>query len=177
MSLDPPVDPQRDHIRGGSAPGAVDLVEYGDFECPYCGDAFPAVQQVQAVMGERLAFVFRHFPLVAKHPHALRAAEAAEAAGAQGRFWEMHDLLFQRQRHLEDSDLRVYAAELALDLQRFDAEMETGVHLPRIEEDIESGRRSGVRGTPTFFIAGQRYDGFYDLESLLDALEEAAAAR
>jgi protein-disulfide isomerase len=170
-----PVDEGRDHVQG-SAGAPVTLVQYGDYECPYCGQAYPIVKAVQARMGDRLRFVFRNFPISTSHPHAEHAAEAAEAAGAQGKFWEMHDLLYERQQHLGDGDLRGYAEDLGLDVQRFDAEMSGHVHKARVHEDFMSGVRSGVNGTPTFYINGARHDDSYDTEVLLGAVEHAAAA-
>src|SRR5438552_14168548 len=140
----------RDHIQGRiDAP--IVLVEYGDFECSYCGQAYPTVKETQERLGDRLCFVFRNFPLVDSHPHAQHAAEAAEAAGVQGKFWEMHDLLFEHQDSLDDDDLREYAAALDLDVPRFMRDISNGAHAPRVEEDLESGERAGVDGTPTFF--------------------------
>jgi protein-disulfide isomerase len=165
-----PVAEDRDHIQG-PAEAAVTLVEYGDYECPYCGAAYPIVKDVQARMGERLRFVFRNFPITTSHPHAEQAAEAAEAAGAQGTFWEMHDLLYENQQRLGDDDLRVHAEMLGLDVERFDRELAEHVHAARVHEDFMSGVRSGVNGTPTFYIDGVRHDGSYDLETLLVALE------
>jgi protein-disulfide isomerase len=163
------VSEPRDHVRGPrTAP--ITLVEYGDFECPYCGQAYPVVKELEARMGERLRVVFRHFPLTEVHPHAAHAAEAAEAAGAQRRFWQMHDLLYERQDALEDADLIGYASELGLDLDRFQVELAQGVHRTRVREDFMSGVRSGVNGTPTFFINGRRHDGAWDLESLAEAV-------
>ena len=172
-TLTMPVSDDRDHIQG-PADAPVTLVEYGDYECPYCGAAYPIVKEVQARMGERLRFVFRNFPITTSHPHAEQAAEAAEAAGAQGRFWEMHDVLYENQRHLEDDDLRGYAEQLGLDAERFAGELAEHVHAPRVREDFMSGVRSGVNGTPTFFINGVRHDDSYELETLLAALERAA---
>ena len=169
-----PVSDDRDHIQG-PADAPVTLVEYGDYECPYCGAAYPIVKEVQARMGERLRFVFRNFPITTSHPHAEQAAEAAEAAGGQGRFWEMHDVLYENQRHLEDENLRAYAEELRLDVELFGKELAEHVHAPRVREDFMSGVRSGVNGTPTFFINGARHDDSYELETLLAALERAAA--
>jgi len=171
--MDPPFDPARDHVRGPG--GAVVLVEYGDFECPYCRAAFGPVGKVVDRMGGRVAFAWRHFPIARKHPHAEHAAEAAEGAAAQGRFWEMHDLLFANQKALEDDDLVGYAAQLGLDTARFEEELRSGAHAARVREDLESGERSGVEGTPSFFIDGERYGGFYDVESLTWALEDAGA--
>ena len=164
-----PVSAARDHIQG-SADAAVTLVEYGDFECPYCGAAYPIIKEVEARLGERLRFVFRHFPITTSHPHAEQAAEAAEAAASQGRFWEMHDLLFENQRRLRDQDLHAYAEQLALDGERFDRDLAQHVHADRVHEDFLSGVRSGVNGTPTFYINGARYDGSYQLQPLLAAL-------
>ena len=167
-----PVSPERDHILGPpEAP--VTLVEYGDFECPYCGQAYPIVQAVRAQMGAGLRFVFRHFPVTTVHPHAEQAAEAAEAAGAQGAFWPMHAILYENQRRLGTSDLHSYAEALGLDTGRFDAELVAGDHTPRVREDFMSGVRSGVNGTPTFFINGLRYDGSWDAPDLLAALVSA----
>jgi len=168
-----PVSEDRDHIQG-PADAAVTLVEYGDFECPYCGGAVPIIKEVQARMGDRLRFVFRNFPISTSHPHAEQAAEAAEAAAGQGRFWQMHDLLFENQRRLRDQDLRAYAEQAGLDLRQFDTELAEHVHAARVREDFMSGVRSGVNGTPTFFIDGVRYDGSYEVEALLAALERAA---
>jgi protein-disulfide isomerase len=165
-----PVDAERDHVRGGGAAGCVTLVEYGDYECPYSRAAYRAVGVVERHLGDRLRFVFRHFPLREIHPHAQAAAEAAEAAAAQGRFWAMHDVLFMRQHALADQDLRGYAAELRLDLDAFEAAVRDGSGRARIDEDVDSGERSGVAGTPTLFIDGVRYAGSYasaDLERAL----------
>jgi protein-disulfide isomerase len=169
-----PVDPERDHTQGPAAAG-VTLVEYGDYECPYCGAAYPIVKEIQERMGERLQFVFRNFPITTSHPHAEQSAEAAEAVGSQGRFWEMHDLLYENQRHLEDEDLHGYAARLGLDLDTFDSDLAEHVHAPRVHEDFMSGVRRGVNGTPTFYINGARHDDSYQPDVLLAALEEAAA--
>jgi protein-disulfide isomerase len=174
-TLTMPVSEDRDHIQG-PADATVTLVEYGDYECPYCGAAYPIVKEVQSRMGDGLRFVFRNFPITTSHPHAEQAAEAAEAAATQARFWEMHDLLYENQRRLGDADLRAYAETLALDVERFDKELSENVHAPRVREDFMSGVRSGVNGTPTFFINGRRHDDSYDAETLVAALKEAAAA-
>jgi protein-disulfide isomerase len=166
----------RDHIRGPmDAP--VTLVEYGDYQCPYCGMAHPIVNAVREAMGPDLRFVFRNFPLTTIHPFAEGAAEAAEAAGAQGRFWEMHDWLFEHQDSLAPDDLVAAAAKLRLDVDRFTADLVEHRFAPRVREDFMSGVRSGVNGTPTFFINGVRHDGEWDYDSLLDALREAAQVR
>ncbi len=161
-----------DHVLG-SPSARVTLVEYGDYECPNCLRAFPMVQDLQHAMGHRLRFVFRHFPLVDRHPYALRAAEAAEAAAAQGCFWEMHAHLFNHQRALDDRSLMRYARDLGLDRARFERDLKEGRHRARIEADIESGKQSGVRGTPTFFINDLRYDDSPDFETMLMRLELA----
>ena len=169
-----PVTEGRDHIQGPSD-AAVTLVEYGDYQCPYCGAAYPIVKQVQEEMGPKLRFVFRNFPIVTAHPRAESAAEAAEAAAAQGKFWEMHDLLYEHQARLGDDDLRGYAASLMLDLDRFDRDVAGHVYAQRVHDDFLSGVRSGVNGTPTFYIDGIRYDDPYDADTLLVALTRAAA--
>ena len=173
-ALTMPVTEDRDHIQGPTE-AAVTLVEYGDYECPYCGAAYPIIKEVQARMGERLRFVFRNFPITTSHPHAEQAAEAAEAAAAQGKFWQMHDLLYENQRRLSDRDLLAYAGQLGLDLERFGNELTEHAHAARVREDFMSGVRSGVNGTPTFYINGARHDDSYELETLLAALERAGA--
>jgi protein-disulfide isomerase len=160
----------RDHIQG-PADAPVTLVEYGDYECPFCGRAHHVVKEIQRRMAGNLRFVFRHFPLTNVHEHAEVAAEAAEAAGAQGKFWKMHDTLYENQTALDDEDLLAYAELVGLNVPRFAAELAEHIHAPRVREDFLSGVRSGVNGTPTFFINGVRHDGSYDLETLLGALE------
>jgi protein-disulfide isomerase len=172
-ALTMPVTEDRDHFQG-PADAAVTLVEYGDYECPFCGAAYPIIKEVQARTGEVLRFVFRNFPITTSHPHAERAAEAAEAAGAQGRFWEMHDLLYENQKRLRDQDLHSYAEQLGLDVEPFDRELAEHVHVERIREDFMSGVRSGVNGTPTFYVNGVRHDDSYDVDTLLAAIERAA---
>jgi protein-disulfide isomerase len=161
-----------DH-RVGPDDAPVTLVEYGDFECPYCGQAYPIVQEVQKALGQRLRFVFRNFPLGEIHPHAVRAAEAAEAADAQGKFWEMHDQLFEHQRALGESHLLQYAKAVGLDVERVRRELEAGTHSDRVKSDFRSGVRSGVNGTPTFFVNGERLDGPWNFEGLMAAIERA----
>lgn len=163
-----------DHARGT---GPVELLEFGDFECPYCGAAFPGVKAALAEVGDRVTFRFRHLPITAKHPHAQRAAEAAEAAGAQGRFWELHDLLFAHQGALEDADLERYAAQAGLDVKRFRADLASGRFAAEVAADVEEARARGAEGTPAFFIDGEPYRGFYDAESLADALLDADERR
>jgi protein-disulfide isomerase len=164
---------ERDHAQG-PADAPLTLVEYGDFECSYCGAAYPLIKEAQRRLGDRLRFVFRNFPISTSHPHAQAAAEAAEAAGAQGRYWEMHDLLYEHQDTLEDADLLGFAEELGLDSDRFDREMRERRYEGRVREDFLSGVRSGVNGTPTFYINGARYDGRWDEDHLVRALEHAA---
>ena len=174
-TLTPPVGPN-DHA-AGPADAPVTLVEYGDFECPYCGQAYPIVKALQERLGKRLRFVFRHFPLSESHPHAEHAAETAEAAGAQGRFWEMHDALYEHQRALRDEALIGYATELGLDAARVARELEDGAWTARVQADFRGGVRSGVNGTPTFFINGERYDGSWgDVDGFADALSDSAEA-
>ena len=174
MSTLTPAVGRQDHA-SGPADAPVTLVEYGDFECPYCGQAYPIVRAIQERMGDRLRFVFRNFPLTESHPHAEHAAEVAEAAGAQGRFWEMHDALYEHQRALSDHDLISYAAGLGLDSARVGRELEEGTFAPKVRSDFRGGVRSGVNGTPTFFIQGERYDGpWTDPAEFLRALEAAA---
>ncbi len=151
----------------------VTVVEYADFECPNCKQAAPAVKLLLQRFDERVRFAFRHFPLEDVHPHALMAAEAAECAGAQGKFWEMHDLLFANQDHLKPKNLHGYAEQIGLDMVRYTAEMDDEVYLQRIREHIESGLRSGVRGTPGFFVNGVIQDVSFGMRGLFDAVEAA----
>jgi protein-disulfide isomerase len=169
--LTPPVS-KRDHL-AGSLEASVVLLEFGDYECPHCAAAFPVVKTIQAELGDDLCFAFRYFPLVQIHPHALGAAVAAESAGMQGRFWDMHDMMFEHSPELREPDLLRYASEIGLDLDRFRRDLRNPRHLARVEDDIDSGLRSGVTGTPTFFINGVRHMGGYDLASLMDALKVA----
>jgi protein-disulfide isomerase len=157
-----------DHLTG-SPEAAVTIVEYGDFECPDCKQAAPALKLLLARHAGRVRFAYRHFPLEGVHPHALQAAEAAECAAAQGRFWEMHDLLFDNQLRLDLEDLRNYAERLGLDLARFDEEMREHAWSSRISEHIDSGEQSGVRSTPGVFINGRIHDVSFGLQSLFDA--------
>lgn len=173
VTLVEPVSPERDHIRG-AAQAPVGLLEYGDYECPFCGAAQPVVERVRAAMGPALTFAFRHFPLTTVHPHAWAAAEAAESAGAQGQFWEMHDLLYEDQRHLDVPDLLARAKALDLDLEEFAAGLATDAFAGKIQADFLSGVRSGVPGTPTFFVNGARYSGPPDYPSLLSAVQSVA---
>jgi protein-disulfide isomerase len=161
-----------DHSLG--APHAqITLVEYGDFECPSCKQAAPVVKLLLEKFANRVRLVFRHYPLEEVHPHALGAAEAAEAAAGQGKFWPMHDLLFANQPHLKPQQLRGYALKLELDMVRYDAEISDEVYLQRVREHEESARRSGVRATPTFFINGKLHDVSYGIQALAEGVEAA----
>jgi protein-disulfide isomerase len=170
--LEVPVS-ERDHHQG-PATAAVTLVQYGDYECPYTRLSTTIVRAIQQQLGEQLRFVFRNFPLTEIHPHALHAALAAEAAAAQGKFWEMHDYIFHHQHTLEDADLEQFAEAVGLDLQQYARALADQRALARIEEDVEGGERSGVQGTPTFFINGALYRGSWERETLLPALQVAS---
>jgi protein-disulfide isomerase len=165
-----PVDSNRDHIQGPEA-ASITLVEYGDYECPYCGQAYPIIKKIQESLGDQLRFVFRNFPLTQFHPHAQNAAEASEAAGAQGKFWEMHDYLYEHQQALDDRQLEQHASKLGLDVSRFRREVPGHVHADKVREDFLSGVYSGVNGTPTFYINGVRYDDSWDFKTLLATLK------
>ncbi|SFO32445.1 Na+/H+ antiporter NhaA [Geodermatophilus obscurus] len=173
LLLDPPVDPERDHVRG-PADAPLTLVEYGDFECPFCGRATGTVEELRERFGDRLRYVFRHVPLTDVHPYAQLAAEAAEAAAAQGRFWEMHDRIFAGQDRLTPADLLEHAAEIGLDLSRFARDLGSGRYARRVQEDVDSAESSGVEGTPTFFVGGRRHTGPYDADTLAAELLAAA---
>ncbi len=164
-----------DHVVGpGDAP--IQMLEYGDYECPFCGGAFAEVEKVRRTLADVLLFAYRHFPLSRVHPHAMLAAEAAEAAAAQGRFWDMHAILFLNQSTLEADDLVGFADELDLDIDRFAADLSGHRFLPKVRRDFLSGARTGVNGTPTFFINGHRHDGPFDADALIDALQGGRAA-
>jgi protein-disulfide isomerase len=169
FTLTVPVD-RTDHLLGPETARVV-VVEYGDFECPNCGQAYPAVKLLLRRFEHRVRFAFRHFPLTEVHPHAQLAAEAAEAAGGQHKFWPMHDLLFEQQLHLKPRDLRRYAGELELDLERFDYELNDQVYRQRVNEHIEGARRSGVRATPTFFVDGALVDVSFGLDRLFETVQ------
>ena len=172
--LSDPATSGRDHIRG-AADASVTLLEYGDYECPHCAAAHRIVNTVQTRMGNVLRFAFRHFPLTTVHPHAQQAAEAAEAAGAQERFWSMHDALFQHQQDLRIEALVRYAHAMGLNVAAFTSDITRHTHLPKVREDFVSGVMSGVNGTPAFYINRARYDGPWDLSTLSAALLRAAA--
>jgi Na+/H+ antiporter NhaA/protein-disulfide isomerase len=168
-----PVDPDRDHIRGPER-APVTVVEYGDFECPYCGQAEPIVRELLADFGD-VRYVFRHLPLNDVHPHAQLAAEGAEAAGRQGKFWEMHDMLMEHQGALTGKDLTHYAGDLHLDIARFTDDLRKHAGAARVAEDVDSADLSSVSGTPTFFINGKRHYGAYDIDTLSEAVRSARA--
>lgn len=166
--LQPAVSGQ-DHYQGaGSA--ALQLVEYGDYQCPACGQAYLAIKAAQQALGANLAFVFRNFPLLDVHPNAQKAALAAEAAAAQGKFWEMHDALYEHQSQLDAAHLLAYAQQLGLDITQFKIDLRNSTLAARIEADFESGIRSGVNGTPSFFVNGQQYDGSWEGQALTQYL-------
>ena len=173
-TLTPPVS-EADHAAGpDDAP--VTLVEYGDYECPYCGMAQPIVKKAEEDLGSKLRFVFRNFPLAEAHPHARLAAQAAEAAGAQGKFWEMHDTLFEHQDALDVEDLLAYAESLGLDTAKFERDLEAPAYVKRVRDDFRSGVKSGVNGTPTFFMNGARYDGSWaNVEAFIGTLRALAS--
>jgi protein-disulfide isomerase len=172
--LTPPVT-ERDHAQG-PADARVTLVEFGDFECPHCGALHPLIQDARKAFGDNLRFVFRHFPLRSSHPHSLAAAKAAEAAGEQGKFWEMYDLLYRRQTQLADEDLLRHAGAIGLDPDRFRRELPARAHEARIREDLASASQSGAGGTPSLFINGELYRGSLDRDDLFAALARAAVA-
>lgn len=168
-SLTPPIT-DNDH-RQGDPKAPIQLVEYGDFQCPYCGQAYPITKHIQQTMGDKLLFVFREFPLE-EHEYAMLAAETAEAAGAQGKFWPMHDMLYEHQDALTLSDMLSYGRQLGLDVQQLEEAVTKHTYQGKVEEEVQSGLQSGVNGTPTFFINGQRYDGSWEYQDLLQALHE-----
>lgn len=161
-----------DHILGPQHAG-VDVVEYGDFECPDCKRVYPATQMLIQHFGHRIGFIFRHFPLTEIHPHAELAAEVSEVAAAQGKFWEMHAKLFEHQTHLDAKHLRAYAEELGLDMARYDAELGDHIYLQRVQEHIAGAKKSGVRGTPTFYVNGELHDVSFGTEGLFKYIQAA----
>src|SRR5882672_3042223 len=172
------IDPGRDHIRGGSAPGGiVSVVVYGDYLCPYCRRLRHVLARLRQALGERLAYVFRQFPNYRAHPGATLISRAAEAAAKQGRFWEMHDLLYEQEPPLTEKHVFEFAQELGLDIERFRRDLQAEEIRNRVDEDIAEGKRNGVTGTPTLFVDGIRYDGAWDFYSMLEALERPVAQR
>ena len=174
--LTQPVDERRDHIRG-PVDAPLTLVEYGDFECPHCGAAYPNIEVVREQMGDDLRFVYRHYPQAVVHANAVRAAHAAEAAGRFGQFWQMHDVLFEYQDALDVESLLISASKLPLDLEQFVHDLTQGKHRARLEDDFLSGTLSGVEGTPAFFINNVRYRGAWNAFALLEALTMAHGTR
>jgi len=176
--LQRPIDRARDHLRGGSAPdGVVDVVLYGDYLCPYCRRLRHVLNRLRQAMGERLAYAFRHYPNEHAHPGAHVMSRAAEAAGAQGRFWEMHDLLYEKEPPLTQADTFEFAAKLGLDMERFARDLESEATRRRVDEDLNEGKRNGVTATPTLFVDGIRYDGAWDFYSMLESLERPIAQK
>ena len=169
MALRPPVSAQ-DHIYGNPE-ALIELLEYGDYQCPYCGRAFPIVKRIQEAFGDDLKFVFRNFPLTKIHPLAKTAAVATEAAGLQGKYWEMHHMIFENQRRIFKNALMEYAQTLELHLPGFEADLENESLITKVESDFESGLRSGVNATPTFFINGEKYTGIWEGEDLENFLK------
>ncbi len=170
--LTPPLSAE-DHVDGPER-AELELVMFGDFQCPYCTAAYPIVRRIRDQMAARLLFAFRHFPLREIHPDAERAAQAAESAAAQGAFWQMHDRMYESRGALSRDDLAGYARELGLDTDRFAAELDSGEHAARVQRDVDSGMASGVTGTPAFFVGGRLYGGSFDAQSLAAALETSA---
>ena len=164
----------QDHIQGAKD-SPIQLVEYGDYQCSYCGQAYPAVQAAQQALGNKLEFVFRNFPLPEVHPHAQQAALAAEAAAAQGKFWEMHDALYEHQNQLDDAHLVKFAQQLGLDVAKFKQDMQAAATADKVAADFESGVRSGVNGTPSFFVNGQKFDGDWQGQGLTEFLQRQRA--
>jgi protein-disulfide isomerase len=172
--LDPPLG-ARDHVEG-PADAPLELVMYGDFQCPFCNAAQPILRRVRDRLDGRLRFAFRHFPLTEVHPDAQRAAEASEAAAAQGAFWRMHDALYAARGVLGLDAVLAAARSVGIDVERVRAELAEGVHAARVEEDLRSGRAAGITGTPGFFVNGVRHDGDYDAQSLIAALEGSSSS-
>jgi protein-disulfide isomerase len=162
---------ERDHVRG-SLDAPVVIVEYGDYECPYCGRAYWVIKELLEQLGGQIAFVFRNFPVTETHPRANAVAEALEAAGGQGRFWEMHDWFYEHQHQLEGLDLERHAGIIGLDVEQWRKELRERAYRDRVHEDLETGRESGVTGTPTLFMNGVRYQGDYDFQSMVAAIQQ-----
>jgi protein-disulfide isomerase len=172
MSLKPPVS-EKDHLQAETT-APIELLEYGDYQCPHCGRAYPIIKSIQKKMGDKLKFVFRNFPLAESHPYAINAAIATEAAAAQGKFWEMHDIVFEHQRDLSDTALVKLAKQIGLDIEQFENDFDRQQTQDKVETDFESGVRSGVNGTPAFFINGKKYNDSWEEEVLLEYLESLA---
>ncbi len=172
-NLKPPVG-GTDHSQGNPA-APIELVEYGDYECPHCGRAYPIIKSIQEKMGDKLKFVFRNFPLAEAHPHATAAAISSEVAGHHDKFWEMHDLLYENQFNLRDSDILNYAKRAGLNTEEFSREKGEERYADKVQEDFDSGVRSGVNGTPSFFINGRKFGGDWSEESFLEHLNNVLA--
>ena len=171
MKLQPRVN-KTDHLHGNlDAP--IELVEYGDYQCPHCGRAYPILKSIQRKLGNKLKFIFRNFPLAEMHPDATRAAVAAEIAASQGKFWEMHDIIFEHQEDLDEESLIRYAAEIELDMQKFNSGFQKPEFMEKVENDFESGVRSGVNGTPSFFINGEKYNDSWEESQFLMHLQRS----
>ncbi|RSO58818.1 DsbA family protein [Acinetobacter lactucae] len=168
MSLRIAVSSQ-DHMQG-NPDAIIELVEYGDYQCPYCGEAYPNVKKVQEVLGNKLRFIFRNFPLEA-HPNALHAAIAAEVAGDMGKFWEMHDMLYENQNQLDDAHLITFVQKLGLNVKEFEEKFSESKYVERVEKDMEGALRSGLNGTPSFYINGVKYNGSYEASEILAYIE------
>lgn len=170
MSKLKPAVSSQDHIQGNTD-ALIELVEYGDYQCPHCGRAYPVVKSIQKKMGDKLKFVFRNFPLAESHPDAVNAAVASEAAALQNKFWEMHDHLYEHQSRLDGASLVRYASQLHLDVEQFETDFDKPELQQKVNDDFESGVRSGVNGTPSFFINGEKYNESWDEETFLEYLE------
>jgi protein-disulfide isomerase len=170
MNLHPAVN-DKDQ-KQGNAHAPLVFVEYGDYECPHCGAAYPIVKQLQHHFGDNLLFVFRNFPLAEIHPHALEAAYVAEASGLQNKFWELHDSIFENQDSLSAKNLLSLAEQAGVDIKKLAKDIKSEQIMDKVENDMEGGARSGVNGTPTFFINGKRYEGYYEYETLRDELQK-----
>jgi protein-disulfide isomerase len=170
--LKPPIN-ENDHVQG-PANARIELVEYGDYECPHCGRAYPIIKKIQQQLGNDLKFIFRNFPIAEAHPHAVNAALAAEAAALQQKFWEMHDMIFENQDQLEWEHLLAYAKAIKLDLNRFKTDVKSKALQDKVETDFESGIRSGVNGTPSLFINGKKFEGDWAGGELMESLKVQA---
>ncbi len=168
-NLKPAVN-KNDHIQGNKN-ASIELVEYGDYQCPHCGRAYPVIKNIQKKLGNKLKFIFRNFPLSEAHPNATNAAVAAEAASEQNKFWEMHDIIFENQENINDVDLINYAGKIGLNIEQFKTDFEKPDYLEKVESDFESGVRSGVNGTPAFFINGKKYEDSWEEKELLNHLK------
>ena len=170
IQLTPSVN-SKDHLIGNNPAAPIELVEYGDYECPYCGRAYPVVKDIKQQLGGDIKFVFRNFPLSKIHPNSFSAAVATEAAGLQGKFWEMHDMAFENQKTLEEASILLFAEKLNLDMERFKNDLQEKMLADKVDQDFESGIRSGVNRTPTFFINGKKYEGEWGDDQLLQHLK------